>query len=289
MAEPSPDNIVKAAIGSPVELACVPQQLAPPDRIEVMPLYAYRVTKYDPADRDELGRYTGPENIYSDHGPVEAAYLEAVAAFAAESGVDRLAVREPEGHGVAGVLHEEDYHDGAEVTVEAGLELVRAMLRDKLWCRLEAGDRFLAHVGWDQYLYIGSDRPCERAVARARALGLFPEPICASPHTFNPAHDEQRRPADDAFWERVAALVAQGRSGVLEERCLRNVSRWHALEEGGVEAVRRRLTPRACLAVWPERPNEDDHETAPLLAGVLPDADGVLRARWGTERDLDAQ
>src|SRR5262249_58385011 len=167
MAEPSPDNIAKAAIGSPVELPCVAQQLAPPDRIEVMPLYAYRVTKYDPADRDELGRYTGPENIYSDHGPVEAAYLEAVAAFAAESGVDRLAVREPEGHGVAGVLHEEDYHDGAEVTVDAGLELVRAMLRDKLWGPPETGGRFLAHAGGGPYLYIGSHRPPRHARARA--------------------------------------------------------------------------------------------------------------------------
>jgi small subunit ribosomal protein S1 len=270
-----------------------------------MPPYAYQVTKYDPADRDERGGYyTGPEDSLSDHGAVEAAYLESVAAFAAETGVDWLAIREPElpgiahfglepaipGHGLAGVLREEDYHDGAVVAVETGLELVRAMLRDNgAWCRLEAGDRFLVHVGYDRYLYIGSDRPCERAVARARALGLFPEPIDASPYTFDPANYEQRRPADDAFWERVAEFVARGRAGVLEERPVQNVSRWHPLEEGGVEAVRRRLTPRACLAVWPKRPDKYEYELAPLLAGVLPDVDGVLRARWGTERDLHAQ
>jgi small subunit ribosomal protein S1 len=58
--------------------------------------YTYRVTKYDPADRDERGRYVGVErSLRSDHGPVEAAYLAAVAAFAEDSGVTRLAIREP--------------------------------------------------------------------------------------------------------------------------------------------------------------------------------------------------
>ncbi|WP_328674069.1 hypothetical protein [Streptomyces sp. NBC_00328] len=57
--------------------------------------YVYRVTKYDPADRDEHGHYTGLEGTGSDHGEVEAAYLQAVAAFATETGVDHLAIREP--------------------------------------------------------------------------------------------------------------------------------------------------------------------------------------------------
>ena len=35
--------------------------------------YVYRVTKYDPADRDEHGHYTGSEDVLSDHGEVEAA------------------------------------------------------------------------------------------------------------------------------------------------------------------------------------------------------------------------
>ncbi|MGY3338111.1 hypothetical protein ACVW0K_004210 [Streptomyces filamentosus] len=50
------------------------------------PSFVHRVTKYDPADRDEHGRYTGPEDTLSDHGPVEAAYLAAVAAFAEAPG-----------------------------------------------------------------------------------------------------------------------------------------------------------------------------------------------------------
>ncbi|MFJ6894536.1 hypothetical protein [Streptomyces hokutonensis] len=91
--------------------------------------YVHRVTKYDPADRDEHGHYTGTEDTFSDHGEVEAAYLQAVAAFAAETGVERLSVREPgvvslahfgvepplEGFGLAGIFPTDltGFHDGA--------------------------------------------------------------------------------------------------------------------------------------------------------------------------------
>ncbi|MGY2032214.1 hypothetical protein [Nocardia gipuzkoensis] len=108
--------------------------------------YTYRVTKYDPADRDEHGSYTGAEDALSDHGPVEAAYLQAVAAFAEDTGVHELTIREPqiaghfhfglepaiEGHGLAGLFPPDlsGFHDGAQVPVAVGLELVRAMLRD---------------------------------------------------------------------------------------------------------------------------------------------------------------
>ncbi|UMP00021.1 hypothetical protein [Amycolatopsis sp. EV170708-02-1] len=49
--------------------------------------YFYRTTTYDPADRDARGTYRGSEDVASDHGPVEAAYLAAVTAFAEGSGV----------------------------------------------------------------------------------------------------------------------------------------------------------------------------------------------------------
>ncbi|MFI1212770.1 hypothetical protein ACH4UV_34900 [Streptomyces sp. NPDC020802] len=60
---------------------------------DVLP-YVYQVTEYDPADRDQHGHYTGAKPATSDHGPVEAAYLQAVAALVEETGIDQLAVRE---------------------------------------------------------------------------------------------------------------------------------------------------------------------------------------------------
>lgn len=316
--------------------------------------YVYRVTKYDPADRDQHGHYTGAEPATSDHGPVEAAYLQAVAAFAEDTDIDLLTIREPEiggfahfgleppvdGYGLADLFPADltGFHDGALVPVAVGLELVRAMLRDNgAWCRLETEGVFAVHVGWDQYLYIGSSRPCEAALARTRALGLYPELLDASPYDFTPDFPpHEQRPADADFWARLRWAIDVHRAIFLEETHAANASRWHRLTNGNLEAVRAGLTPRARLAVWPDLltdvgtamaslPEEglveilwedeagritgtvaDDtrfeavisriagartagvlslvtDERHPLFTAVLPDSDGVLRARWQTE------
>ncbi len=305
-----------------------------------MPTYVYRVTKYDPDDRDEHGYYTGPEDTVSDRGAVEAAYLRAVAAFAEDSGVDRPVIREPQAPSPpfdSTAVLPEDFHDGAEVSLDVGLELVRSMLRDGgAWCRLEVEDRFTVHVGWDQYLYVGSDRPCERALALTRRLGLFPERLDSSPYAVETDVEEVRRPADDAFWSGLRRMVSARRAGLLEEMYVEGASRWHRLTRDGVDAVRARIAPRARIAVWPDLSDDveavlgalpaegtmecvwqdtdgDVHsvlvdedsvpvltarlsgatavallpltvdERVPLFTGVMPDADGVLRARWGNE------
>lgn len=246
--------------------------------------YVYRITKYDPADRDEHGSYVGAAEAISDHGPVEDAYLQAVAAFVADAGIDQLAIREPQvpgfvhfglepavsGHGLTGIFPPDltGYHDGATVPVAIGLELVRAMLRDDgAWCRLEVEGAIAIHVGWDQYVYVGTSTPPDRAVARTQALGLFPERMDASPYdaSFDEREGEQR-PADEDFWAQLRLSVARGEAAILEECSISNASRWHRLTSDTVGAVRARLTPRAQLTVWPDlSPGVDT-----VLAG-LPD------------------
>ncbi|WP_435127436.1 S1 RNA-binding domain-containing protein [Actinacidiphila sp. bgisy144] len=312
------------------------------------------MTKYNPADRDQYGHYTGTEPATSDHGPIEAAYLQAVAAFAEDTGIDQLAVREPQlggfahfgleppvdGYGLADHFPAgpAGFHDGALVPIALGLELVRAMLRDNgAWCRLEDEGEFTVHVGWDQYLYLGSSRPCEAALTRARALGLFPERLDASPYDFAPDDPAYvQRPADADFWARLHWTVSAHRAVFLEEVFAGNASRWHRLTRDSIETVRSRLVPRSRLAVWPDLltdvatavaaltdkdlvevvwEDEDGQITStvvdetqfeevaselagaraagvvslsagedlPLFTAVLPDGDGVLRARWQTE------
>ncbi|MFE0380504.1 S1 RNA-binding domain-containing protein [Streptomyces inhibens] len=314
--------------------------------------HCYRITKYDPADRDEQGRYTGSEDPVSDRGPVEAAHLRAVAAFAVDSGVDRLVIREPstpgsaflgaepvaEGCGLAGLFPSDlsGYHDGAEVALETALELVRVMLReDGAWCRLEAEGIFTVHVGRDQYLYVGSARPCERAVALTRSLGLFPESIAASPYEWADDEPGPQQAADDDFWHWLYLNIPRNGALLLEEEPFDGVCRWHRVSRDNVGHLRAGLTPRARLAVWPDLhhdvsavldslPDEglvecvledrtgriagvvaaetqfaelaalvegaraavllpmDLDERRPLFTAVLPDEDGVLRARWRT-------
>ncbi|MCX4564780.1 RNA-binding protein [Streptomyces albogriseolus] len=311
------------------------------------PAFVHRITKYDPADRDEHGSYQGPEEAVSDHGPVEAAYLEAISAFAEAAGIDRLEIREPsvagrvhlgaqpavEGHGLGGLFPADlaGYHDGAEVSLAVALELIRVMLREQgAWCRLETGDVFAVHVGWDQYVYVSSDQPCTDAVARTRELGLFAEPLAASPYAAEP---EVKEAAYEGFWASVRTELAARRGLLLEETVIVNATRWHRLTTENLNSVRAGLGPRALLTVWPDLqldvgavltslPSEwhiefvweakdgtirnvvvDEteyqelaalvadaraaralplyaDERSPLLQAVLPDSDGVLRARW---------
>ncbi|MEU1414465.1 S1 RNA-binding domain-containing protein [Streptomyces sp. NPDC005731] len=315
--------------------------------------YVYRVTKYDPAERDEHGRYTGTEDTVSDHGETETACLQAVEAFAAGAGIDRLSIREPQipslvHFGVEPPLDDfgldaffptglTGFHDGAEVPLGVGLELVRLMLRGSgAWCRLEAEGAFAVHVGWDQYLYVGSGRPCDEALTRTRALGLFPERLDASPYDVETDTNSIQRPADDDFWAALHQAVAMSRAGVLEETYLEGASRWHRLTCDTINTVRAGISPRARLAVWPGLSCDIDavlsalpteglvecvwqdkdgrmhsavadadeftepaawmsgaeaaallsvyaDERVPLFTAVMPDSDGVVRARWQTE------
>ncbi|MGW4381318.1 S1 RNA-binding domain-containing protein [Kitasatospora sp. NPDC004531] len=311
-----------------------------------MPAFVHRVTKYDPAHRDERGHYLADDDVDSDRGPIEAAYLQAVVAFAEECGVDRLSVRDPgafllepdeDGMRLTDLFPSLwDFHDGAKVPLETALELVRMMLRgDEGWCLLEAGDGFFVHIGYDQYMYIGTDRPCERAAAQARRLGLFPEPVPESPYEEESDEPGEQRPADEEFWARVHWLVSTGQADVLEESPIQGLSRWHRLTPDTLDTVRAGLAPRAMLTLWPPLStdvasvlaslpeddtrefvwedasgtvrsvtvHDDEHaelaarvagaraacalpttvdERRPLLSGVLPDPDGVLRARWRT-------
>ncbi|MEV4942853.1 RNA-binding protein [Streptomyces zaomyceticus] len=261
------------------------------------PSFVHRITKYDPADRDERGHYTGTEDTVSDHGPVEAAYLAAIAAFADASGIDRLESREPEVTGFVhfgleppaerrglGGLFPPDltgFHDGAEVSLPVALELVRVMLRDHgAWCRLEAGDVFTVHVGWDQYVYVGSDRLRVDAVTRTRELGLFPEAMLASPYAAQLDEPAVTEVADEDFWERVRTTLDSRQTALLEEAYVRNAARWHRLTTENLDVVRAGLSPRALLTVWPDLTPDVD-----AVLALLPEegsAEFVWEAQDGT-------
>jgi small subunit ribosomal protein S1 len=253
--------------------------------------YVYRVTKYDPADRDEHGHYTGTENTASDHGEFEAAYLQAVAEFAGDCAIYHLVVREPgvpslarfgaeptmDGFGLDALFPggPADFYDGAEVALDVALELVRIMLRDGgAWCRLEVEDTFAVHVGWDQYLYLSSSRPCEKALDRTRRLGLFPERMAVSPYAFEDEEEGMQRAGDDEFWSDLRQAVATGCAGILEETYLDGASRWHLLTRETIATVRAGLAPRARLAVWPPLSGDID-----AVLGALPE-DGLVEGVW---------
>ncbi|WP_443034716.1 hypothetical protein [Streptomyces sp. BE308] len=65
-------------------------------------------------------------------------------------------------------------------------------------------------VGWDQCVCVSSDKPCLRAVAHTRALGLFPERLETSPYDADFDEPGVRRPADERpeRFDRFPAVLA---------------------------------------------------------------------------------
>jgi hypothetical protein len=124
---------------------------------------------------------------------------------------------------------------------------------------------FTVHVGWDQYLYLVSSRPCEAALTRTRALGLFTQRLKASPYDFAPDDPAYvQRPADADFWTLVGWTVSAHRATFLEETFALSGSRWHRLSRGNIETVRSELAPRAQLSVWPDLLTDVDTAVAAL-------------------------
>jgi len=145
----------------------------------------YRITKYDPALRDASGAYTGDDwTSISDIGKsfagvvlteaeylrVEHAYISATLAFLDEAGIPSLTVDELENPANL-VL---PVAEGSVVNLKQLAEVIRLILREKFWCRLEAAAGFL-HFGYDYYLYLGVPHRCPAAERTAAELGLYVE------------------------------------------------------------------------------------------------------------------
>jgi hypothetical protein len=145
----------------------------------------YRVTKYDPARRDVSGAYpTDDWTSHSDIGQsfgghtlteeryaaVENAYLESAVAFLKEAGVRELAVVGLENAGA----HVDSPPEGAVIPTERLPAVLRSLLREEYWCKLESKSAFV-HVGWDYYMYIGVLESCPLAESIAQSRGLFIE------------------------------------------------------------------------------------------------------------------
>ncbi|MGA3009392.1 MAG: hypothetical protein ABSD72_03950 [Terracidiphilus sp.] len=151
----------------------------------------YRVTKYDPASRDARGAFIADEwtsvtDVGREFGgvvltdgeyrTVEQTYVNSAIAFLREGGLSSLTVKGLENHKGLAL----DFGEGSVFSVERVDDVIRRILREEFWCRLECQGGF-AHFGWDYYMYIGVPHRCPKAEHLAEALGLYPEEF-ASPY-----------------------------------------------------------------------------------------------------------
>jgi len=167
--------------------------------------FQWRVTKYDPAFRNEAGHFTvetwtffaqvgkivnGVELTLEEYIRTENAYVAAAMIFISESGIQSVRVADIQQPPLHTDIQEQikdipldpmSIKIGALVTGLDLENLIRLILRDVLWCRLK-GDHFNIHFGWDYYMYISSRSPCSPAIDFAHANGLFVEEYVSPYH-----------------------------------------------------------------------------------------------------------
>ncbi|HEY1066450.1 MAG TPA: hypothetical protein VGE52_10090 [Pirellulales bacterium] len=148
-------------------------------------MHEYRVTKYNPALRTAAGAYSREEwhrfchigemfdgRVFTlaEYQQVESAYIKAALTFMRSTNVERLSVCGLENSARIPL----SFTEGDELTLEQSAGVLRSLLREDYWCKLETLDAFI-HVGWDYYLYIGVSQPTDAARREAEALGLYME------------------------------------------------------------------------------------------------------------------
>ncbi|HWG41698.1 MAG TPA: hypothetical protein VN688_02855 [Gemmataceae bacterium] len=145
----------------------------------------YQITKYNPSFRDSSGAYTRDEwTSISDIGRsfggvvltateyrrVEDAYVAVALSFLRESGQSALTVSGLENNRKYPI----EFGEGSVLALEQLGTVIRLVLREKFWCRLEGLASFL-HFGWDYYMYAGVPCSCPASQELAKKLRVFVE------------------------------------------------------------------------------------------------------------------
>ena len=153
-------------------------------------MFSWRITKYNPSNRDINGIYTLPDEwtSYSDIGAtkdgkvfmcedykkVEDAYIASILMIMECNAVQKLKVvgLEKTGPWISDSYMSENMQeiydkvrDGIYCSKDTIGVLARLVLREKLWRKLEANSLFI-HFGYDYYMYIGSGQMCERVIQK---------------------------------------------------------------------------------------------------------------------------
>ena len=152
----------------------------------------YRVTKFNPEYRNADRTYNRSEwTSYSDVGDivskeeyekVESCYIASALNFLEEQNISKITIT---------YLENQQNYKEPSVALEVGTELnanqlkevLKSILRDKYWAKLENNNSFI-HLGWDYYMYIGVPNEPQQAKRYAESEGLYVE-VFTSPYNEN--------------------------------------------------------------------------------------------------------
>ena len=142
-------------------------------------MHEYRVTKYDPAKRNEKGwclddDWTGFGEVghkcsLGEYLDVENAYLNSAIEFISNSQITALQINSIENRSIRC-----NFEENQLIPVDSLEPILRSMLREDFFCKLESDKGFI-HVGWDYYMYLGVTEIEQITIDRAIERGLFVE------------------------------------------------------------------------------------------------------------------
>jgi len=154
-------------------------------------LFSWRITKYNPRNRDERGHYlddkewtcfseVGTNVSEEDYLRTELDYINAITTFMDEMGLNRLYLNKLEvwsdevlSHNASSFIQK--MWVGKAVTTQEIRELAKLTLRNVIWCKLSYKKEFFVRFGYDYYMYIGAITDCPRSREKVQNAGLFVE------------------------------------------------------------------------------------------------------------------
>lgn len=160
-------------------------------------MFWWRVTKYNPLNRNDDGSYINDEEWTSysdisskvnkeDYLKIEQSYINAIITFMDEMGLNNVYLNaleqwsdEIENQNASQFLLK--MWLGKSVNTQEVKDLARLTLREAIWCRLTYKNEFYVHFGYDYYMYIGANKDCPNARQKVEATGLYVEE-CNSPY-----------------------------------------------------------------------------------------------------------
>lgn len=161
-------------------------------------MYCYRITKYDPNNRNSMGHYTKDEwisvsdigNTYdgkaltlSDYLLVEDKYAKAVKSIMTETEIDALKIKGFEksdflsiNDGNSDKLREmyDSFEEGMTIKRDDIALVIKLILRETVWAKLVSPD-LEVHFGYDCYMYVCCRYPLKTAIEQMTESGLFAE------------------------------------------------------------------------------------------------------------------
>lgn len=150
--------------------------------------YMWRITKYNPLNCDENGLYVKDEwTSFSDIGDFyndleftmpeylkyEKAYIDSILTLMECNNIHSL--------NIIGLEKRDDdkftntLKEGMSLSKQQIEEVVKQILREKIWCKLIKDDSFYVHFGYDFYMYIGANYKCNSAINYIKDNNMFIE------------------------------------------------------------------------------------------------------------------